>query len=138
MAFVQLEDMTGTVEVIVFPKTYDDYAAYLGEDAKIFIEGRVSLEEDKDAKLIAEKIIPFAEMPRTVWLRCADLADWTEKEPALRDLVKAHPGRDRIAVRLAESRQYKQLDATQTVDASDPAALEALRACFGGENLAII
>ncbi|MBQ6733968.1 MAG: DNA polymerase III subunit alpha [Lachnospiraceae bacterium] len=137
MAFLQLEDMTGIVEVIVFPKTYDEYAAYLADDAKVFIRGRVSLEEEKDAKLIAEKITPFAEMPKTVWLRFENMADWKEKENALYELIRLHPGNDAVTVMLADTKQVKKLPATYGVSASAPEALDALRARFGEENVIV-
>lgn len=59
MAFISLEDLVGSVEVVVFPRDYEQYSALLTEDAKIFVRGRVSVEEDKDAKLICEQIASF-------------------------------------------------------------------------------
>ena len=59
MAFVSLEDLVGSVEVVIFPRDYEQYSALLAEDAKLFIRGRVSVEEDKDAKLICEQIVSF-------------------------------------------------------------------------------
>ena len=64
MAFITLEDLLGTVEIIVFPKDYDKYSAKLVDDCKIFVKGRVSVEEDRDGKLVCEKITAFEEIPR--------------------------------------------------------------------------
>ncbi len=61
MAFLSLEDLVGNVEVVVFPKDYEKYGNILMEDAKVFIKGRISVEEDKDAKLICEQIAGFEE-----------------------------------------------------------------------------
>ncbi len=61
MAFLNLEDLVGNVEVVVFPKDYEKYSALLQEEAKVFIKGRVSVEEDKDAKLICEQMAAFDE-----------------------------------------------------------------------------
>ena len=61
MAFLNLEDMVGNVEVVVFPGEYERYGTLLSEDAKVFVKGRIALEEDKDGKLICEQIVPFAE-----------------------------------------------------------------------------
>ena len=61
MAFLNLEDLVGNVEVVIFPKDYEKYSTLLLEDAKIFIKGRASVEEDKDAKLICEQIVSFEE-----------------------------------------------------------------------------
>nr|WP_318685727.1 DNA polymerase III subunit alpha [uncultured Acetatifactor sp.] len=62
MAFLSIEDLVGTVEVVVFPKDYERYSALLTEDNKVFVKGRVSLEEDKDGKLICEEIVSFDEI----------------------------------------------------------------------------
>ena len=59
MAFLNLEDLVGNVEVVVFPKDYEKYGPMLTEDAKIFVKGRISVEEDKDGKLICEQIVSF-------------------------------------------------------------------------------
>ncbi|MBP5198368.1 MAG: DNA polymerase III subunit alpha [Lachnospiraceae bacterium] len=61
MAFVTLEDLVGTVEIVVFPNDYEKYGPLLLEDSKVFVKGRVSLEEDKDGKLICEQVISFDE-----------------------------------------------------------------------------
>lgn len=59
MAFISLEDLVGSVEVVIFPRDYEQYSSLLTEDAKLFIRGRISVEEDKDAKLICEQIASF-------------------------------------------------------------------------------
>jgi DNA polymerase-3 subunit alpha len=61
MAFLTLEDLVGSVEVVVFPRDYEQYAKLLMEDGKIFVRGRASLEEDKDGKVICEQIVTFEE-----------------------------------------------------------------------------
>ena len=72
MAFLTLEDLVGTVEVVVFPKDYEKNAALLAEDAKVFVQGRVSVEEDKDGKLICERILPFEKPARKLWIKFPD------------------------------------------------------------------
>lgn len=61
MAFLNLEDLVGNVEIVVFPRDYEKYSSLLNEDAKIFVRGRISVEEDKDGKLICEQIVSFEE-----------------------------------------------------------------------------
>ena len=51
----------GNVEVVVFSRDYERYNTLLQEEAKLFIRGRVSAEEDKDAKLLCEQIVTFEE-----------------------------------------------------------------------------
>ncbi len=61
MAFLNLEDLVGNVEVVVFPRDYEQYSGLLTEEARIFIQGRANIEEDKDGKLICEQIVSFEE-----------------------------------------------------------------------------
>ena len=59
MAFITVEDLFGTVEVIIFPRDYEKYSRYLNEDEKVFVAGHANVEEDKNGKLICEKIYSF-------------------------------------------------------------------------------
>ena len=61
MSFLNLEDLVGNVEIMVFPRDYEKYGSLLNEEAKIFVRGRVSAEEDKDGKVICEQIVSFEE-----------------------------------------------------------------------------
>ena len=72
MAFITLEDLVGTVEVVVFPRDYERNAALIETDAKVFIMGKVSAEDDKASKLICEKIVSFDQVPRELWIQFAD------------------------------------------------------------------
>ena len=65
----QVEDLVGTVEVVVFPRDYEKCQMFLNEDARLFIQGRVSAEDDKASKLILEKVRLFDDMPRELWLQ---------------------------------------------------------------------
>jgi DNA polymerase-3 subunit alpha len=58
MAFTSVEDLTGTMEVIVFPRVLDNYRPALQDNAAVVIEGRLSVREDEPAKLMAEMIVP--------------------------------------------------------------------------------
>ena len=136
MAFLQLEDLTGTVEVIVFPKTYDLYSDCLFEDAKVLIEGRVSLEEDRDAKLIAQKITPFDRIPKKIWIRFADKTAWQEQETSLYAFANENPGDDLLTVMLNDTKQYKTLGKQHGIRANED-VLDMLRARFGEENIKI-
>ncbi len=61
MAFITLEDLVGSVEVVIFPRDFEKNQIYLNEEAKVFIKGRVSEEDDAASKLICEQVIPFAQ-----------------------------------------------------------------------------
>ncbi|HBA50300.1 MAG TPA: DNA polymerase III subunit alpha, partial [Lachnospiraceae bacterium] len=61
MAFLNLEDLVGNVEVVVFPRDYEQYSGLLAEEARLFIQGRANMEEEKDGKLLCEQIVSFEE-----------------------------------------------------------------------------
>ena len=56
MAFLELEDLYGTIEVIVFPQTLKEYNSILNEDSIVYIKGKLSIKEEESAKLIAREI----------------------------------------------------------------------------------
>ena len=134
MAFVTLEDLVGSVEVIVFPKTYEANAPRLNDDAKVFIEGRVSVEEDRDAKLIAGKILTFDEMPKTVWIRFDDRASYDGKAEVLDKLIAGSDGNDEVAIYLKDTKQVKKFGRSHTIRA-DKDMLSILSEEFGKENV---
>ena len=137
MAFLTLEDMVGTVEVIVFPKTYEANAPRLNTDAKVFIEGRVSVEEDRDAKLIASKITLFDEIARTVWIRFANIDEYSAKEQELFSLLSDSDGKDEVTVYLTDTKQVKKLGKGYTIRA-DKDMIEMLANAFGRENVQVV
>ena len=59
MAFTSVEDLTGTMEVIVFPRVLETFRDALKENAVVVIEGRLSVREDEPSKLMAESILPI-------------------------------------------------------------------------------
>ena len=61
MAFTSVEDLSGTMEIIVFPKVLADCRSALQDNAVVVINGRVSVKEEENAKLVAEKITPIEE-----------------------------------------------------------------------------
>lgn len=134
MAFITLEDLLGSVEVIVFPKDYEKYATLLNEDSKIFVEGRVSAEEDKDAKLICERVKSFDDVPRKLWIQFKNKEDYKEHYGELTGILDTSDGRDHVIIYLCEEKLRKDLAPQYTVKA-DTALIEALGRAFGGENV---
>ncbi len=134
MAFLTLEDMTGAVEVIVFPKSYEDQGALLQEDRKVFIQGRVQAEEDKDGKLICEKIIPFEDVPRKLWIRFPDRATYEAGAKELFELIDRNGGRDKVILYLEDVHQRRILPPGQGVRA-DRDLVDRLGRIFGSANV---
>ena len=80
MAFLTVEDLVGTVEIVVFPRDYEKYQANLNEEDKVFIQGRVSGEDDKASKLILEKVRAFEEMPKELWVQFQSREEYAAEE----------------------------------------------------------
>ena len=136
MAFLTIEDLVGTVEVIVFPKTYEQSASFLTEDAKVFVQGRVSVEEDKDGKLICEKIVPFTELKKKVWIKFPDMEAYKAAEAGLMDTLRASEGKDGIVIYIENPKAKKELPPNQNVEA-DEDLVNRLQEQFGRENVTV-
>ena len=137
MAFLTLEDLLGTMEIIVFPKSYEQYSGMIDTDAKVFIRGRVSVEEDRPSKLILERVIPFSEVPAEIWIRFPDRDAFEQEEKDIRDIVSPFPGTDRVIVYLEKERAMKRMNCF--TDAEDAGGvLVTLKQKFGGDNVKVV
>lgn len=115
MAFITLEDLVGTVEVIIFPRDYEQYSRYLETDAKIFVQGHASVEEDRNGKIICEKIYSFDDTRQELWLQFATVSDFEAKEQELYDLMKDADGDVSVVVYISSEKVMKRLPASKNV-----------------------
>ncbi len=137
MAFITMEDLVGTVEVIVFPKDYEKYRRDLEEDRKVFIRGRVTVEEDKPAKLICQSMIPFDDIPKQLWIQCGKKEEYQEKEGALFETLSEYDGHDTVIIYLSAERAKKQLPNSRMTRVC-PELLKHLYDMFGSENVKVV
>ncbi|MDE5803194.1 MAG: DNA polymerase III subunit alpha [Lachnospiraceae bacterium] len=137
MAFLTLEDLVGTVEVVVFPKDYEKNAALLVEDAKVFVQGRVSVEEDKDGKLICEKILPLEKPARKLWIKFPDMASYQAQEAKLLAAIAESEGDDGVVIYVQNPKSMKELPRNRNVRA-DEELLTSLYGMFGEENVKVV
>ncbi len=137
MAFLQIEDLVGSVEVIVFPKDYEKNADKLIEDKKVFVKGRVSAEDDKDAKLICEKITDFDAIPKKLWIKFSTKEMFEEKEAELMASIHDSEGRDSVVIYIENPRAMKKLPPNQNVNV-DAALIERLETLYGKENVKVV
>jgi DNA polymerase-3 subunit alpha len=136
MCFLQIEDLAGSCEVIVFPKSYEKYKKELEEGNKIFVRGRVSLEEEKDAKLKAETIVSFAAVPAKLWLQFADKDAYEAASEWLYQMLELSPGKEKVIVYLKATEQKRELPPENYVRC-DRALLDSLIDSFGAENVKV-
>ncbi len=136
MAFITLEDMVGQAEVIVFPKTYQQFQQLLTEGSKIMISGRVSVEEDKGGKLISEAIYRFEDIPRTLWLQFKD----EEQKKLLWDkiygIMESSDGTDGVKLYYTDTKKVEELAHNISVHAGQE-LMEALKQLLGEDNVRV-
>ena len=137
MAFITLEDMVGSVEVIVFPRDYESKKQLLNEDAKVFISGRTSIGDDPVGRLICEQVIPFDEVPKDLWLKFADKTQYDALWPAVTEVLRGSDGHDTVIIYLEKERAKKVLPANWHVAAS-AAVTESLGKIIGEKNVKVV
>ena len=137
MAFLQVEDLVGSVEVVVFPNVYEKNAAELGEEAKVFISGHVNAEDDKASKLICDRIIPFDAGKRELWIQFPDKETCLAREKELLELLADSDGNDGVVLFAAAEKTMKRLPVGRNVNA-ETALIEKLEQSFGKGNVKVI
>ena len=137
MAFITLEDLMGSVEVIVFPKNYEADRDVLAEDSKIFIKGRVSLGDEPVGKLVCEKVIPFSKVPRQLWLQFEDKEIYQAMDGEILGILKESEGPDSVVIYLKKERAKKILPANWKVEAAGE-LMETLICKLGEKNVKLV
>ncbi|MDO4476078.1 MAG: DNA polymerase III subunit alpha [Lachnospiraceae bacterium] len=136
MAFVTIEDLVGTVEVVIFPKDYEKYNHLLTEDARVFISGRVSAEDDKPSKLICERVWPIEEPAHDLWIQFETKEAYQEAEKKLKTLIADSDGRDQIVIYVRNPKAIKRLGRSQSIRIT-PDLLRSMQEAFGEENVRV-
>lgn len=136
MAFLTVEDLYGTVEVIVFPRDYEKYRTLLEEDAKVFIQGRVTVEEDKPAKLICSGVVPFDAVEKELWIQFLTRADYEEAEQTLFAILGNYDGIENVYIYLSKDRARKLLPKSRCTKVCKE-LLSELYTKFGEDNVKV-
>ena len=137
MAFLTLEDLLGTLEIVVFPRDYERNAALMQEDAKVFIQGRVSAEDDKASKLICEKMYAFEDMPRELWIQFPDKAAYEQEVAELYRILAASDGSDQVVLYIRAQKAMKRLPSSRGVKIGEE-LLGILNEKYGSENVKVV
>ena len=137
MAFITLEDMVGTVEVLIFPKIYEKSRAFLTEDSKVFLRGRVSIGDDPVGKLICEEVIPFEQIPNELWLQFEDQELYGKKIDDVMAVLRESEGKDRVVIYLKKERMLKRLSENWAVDAGNGLTGQ-LASVLGAANVKVV
>ena len=137
MAFITVEDLLGTVEVVVFPRDYEKNRDYLEVDSKVFVRGRVSEEDDKPSKLILEKVRAFDDIPREIWIQFKDREDYAQKEQELLNYLRGSVGTSAVVIYLKDVKAIKRLPAGYHVQISE-FLIEELKKKYGDSNVKVV
>ena len=137
MAFLTVEDLLGTVEIVVFPRDYEKNREYLEVDQKVFVKGRVSEEEEKASKLICEKIVPFERTKKELWIQFPDKAAYMEQEPIVFGYLADSEGDDEVVIYCQQERAVKRLPRNRNIKI-DPQILGRLMNHFGEKRVKVV
>ncbi len=136
MAFITLEDLFGVVEVIIFPKDYEKFKTVLEPDQKIFVRGKVTVEEEKPAKLICQEIILFDNIVQEVWIKYSDVAAFQKDEQSLYRILDEYDGNDTVVIYCVQEKCLKRLPKSRSVKA-DKDLIQRLTTIYSEENVRI-
>ena len=134
MAFITIEDLVGTVEVIVFPRDYEKIGKMLNVDDKVFVSGRISAEEDRASKMILESIRPFSEPKKELWIQFTDVEEFKRREPELLSTIMDSEGSDSVIIYVKKEKMKKVLPASRNIKITDE-LLGRLYQMFGEKNV---
>lgn len=134
MAYLTIEDLVGTVEVIVFPRTFSTYRNIIEGTDKLFITGRVNANADENAKLICESVVPFEDVPRKLWIRFASEEEYLKKASDLAEELKYSDGKDSIIIYCTKENKRIALPQSRNIRIT-PDILASLRAQYGIKNV---
>ena len=137
MAFLTLEDLVGNLEVIIFPKIYEKCSSILNVDEKVFIKGRAVTEEEKNGKLICEKIYSFDDTPKELWLQFATREEYEQREEQVLDLLRDGFGKNRVIIYISGEKMMKRLPVNCSVDVSSE-KVNTLTNIFGEKNVKVV
>lgn len=137
MAFITIEDLFGTLEIIIFPRDYEKYKYRIDVDEKVLIKGKVAMEEDKPAKLICTEVIPFSEIPKEVWIRFSDKNNFMESEQSLYEILGDYDGIDSVVVYCENEKAIKRLPKSKNIKVNSE-VLSRLSEKFSKESIRVV
>ena len=133
MACMEIEDLVGTVEVVVFPAQYDKYQSVLACDKKVFVTGKVDREEDGNGKLVLEKAVPFQEGKKEVWVQFEDFKEFEQNKKILFQIITEHRGNQNVNIYLKKEKKYQKLPDNQRI--AGESVKNQLQVAFGENNV---
>ena len=137
MAFLTVEDLVGTVEVVVFPRDYEKWQTLITDDARVFIQGRVNAEDNRPSKLILEKVHSFEDIPREIWIQFKDKAEYSAAEAELQSFLQSASGTSAVVIYLKDVKAMKRLPAAFRIRINEE-ILGELKKKYGESNVKVV
>ncbi|RDY26631.1 OB-fold nucleic acid binding domain-containing protein, partial [Lachnotalea glycerini] len=137
MAFITIEDLVGSVEVVIFPRDYERNSSSIVVDNKVFVKGKVNAEDDRAGKVICEKIIPFESIDKEVWIKFQNKELFLADEEKLYDMIKESDGNDTIVIYIEDIKAIKRLSPSKNIKA-DKTIVSKLAKYFGENNVKVV
>ncbi|MBN7771998.1 DNA polymerase III subunit alpha [Clostridium aminobutyricum] len=139
MAFLDIEDLYGTTEVIVFPNIYEKYLHLLKEEGILVVKGSLNFKEDEAPKIIADKLFDieaFGELPADtlVKIKIPKRLEELETLSELRRLIMLHKGDSPVMIYTENTGKKFRTDKNLWVDRSQE-FLEQVTELVGRENV---
>jgi DNA polymerase-3 subunit alpha len=134
MAFFTLEDVVGTVEVVVFPNSFTANRVVMDHAEKVFVTGKVQANVDENAKLICDKVVDFNTIPRKLWIRFESLSAYEEKKAELDGILHDSDGKDTVVIYCTKENKRITLPSNRTIKVNSE-LIQKLQAMYGDKNI---
>ena len=134
MAYLTIEDLVGTVEVIVFPRNFLINRPVIDTADKVFVTGRVQANADENARLICDKVIDFNTIPRKLWIRFESEEEYQSKQSELNDILYNSDGKDSVIIYCTKENKRIALPASRTVQVNSELLMK-LKGLYGDKNV---
>ena len=137
MAFLTVEDLAGSVEVIVFPRQYEIYGPKMNEEEKVFITGKTNVEDEKDGKLILETMVTFEDAPKKLWIKFPSIGEYEKKAAVLNSILETSEGNDEVIIYCEAEKKMNKLPKNCNIKADDE-ILNHLKTAFGEDCIRLV
>ena len=136
MAFIDLEDLYGNMELIVFPTIFEKYSSLLQQESIIVVRGKLSMREDEQPKIICEEVLPIKSLEEKGVYLTFEKELSKEEGASLRALLKYFNGMTPIYIGKKNNNIFKKLDRQYWIDVNN-VIIEELECRLGKENVCL-
>ncbi|MCX8130050.1 MAG: DNA polymerase III subunit alpha [Clostridia bacterium] len=137
MAFVTLEDLYGTMEIIVFPTTLEKYSGLITEESIVLVSGRISIKEEENPKIICEEVKPLKKLKTQKLYLKLNNGESEEVRKSVMSMLKYFSGDIPVCLYSEEEKRSSMAQRDYWVSLNDK-LLEELKARLGDDNVKVV